>query len=120
MLAILGISGVGYLFPAAQRTARDRHQPTGEKLSTEDAQDPDRLQELVRTAAAAQVLLVVLGTLNFHVQIISRISSGLPLWYFWLAGKLLHGEVWGKRIVVFTIMYASIQGALFASFLPPA
>ena len=89
-------------------------------MSTREAHDPRRLRELVRTAAAAQVLLAVLGTLNFHVQIISRISSGLPLWYFWLAGKFIQGEMWYYRFVVFMIMYASIQAALFASFLPPA
>lgn len=119
MLAILGVSAVDSFLPAAQGTARYPNKATSENVSTEGL-DPGRLQDLVRSAATAQLLLAVLATLNHHVQIISRISSGLPLWYFWLAGKVLRGEAWGRRIVVFMIMYASIQGALFASFLPPA
>lgn len=61
-----------------------------------------------------------MATLNHHVQIITRISSGYPVWYWWAADRVVRGDVWGKRVVVFTVMYAGIQGALFTSFLPPA
>ncbi len=79
-----------------------------------------RLATLVRAAAAAQVVLAVLAAVNHHVQIITRISSGYPVWYWWVAGKLVQGNRLGSGIVVFMVMYASIQGALFTSFLPPA
>jgi phosphatidylinositol glycan class V len=79
-----------------------------------------RLATLVRSAAVAQLIIAVLAVTNYHVQIIKRISSAYPVWYWWLAGKLLRGDAWGRRIVIFMVMYASIQGALFTSFLPPA
>ncbi|KAK4237236.1 glycosyltransferase [Achaetomium macrosporum] len=78
------------------------------------------LLPLIQSAAAAQVLLAVLALTTYHVQIITRISSGYPLWYFWLARCLSRGEKTGSHIVMFMVMYASIQGVLFASFLPPA
>lgn len=76
----------------------------------------------VRTLAASQALLAVLAITNYHVQIISRLSSGYAVWYWWVAGCLLdrRRQAWACRIIVFITMYAGIQGGLFASFLPPA
>ncbi|KAK3492232.1 GPI mannosyltransferase 2 [Neurospora hispaniola] len=91
-----------------------------------------RMQILIGSAAAEQVLLAVLAVSTYHVQIITRISSGYPLWYWWLAQQLIgDGDMQqqqqqqqqkklGKGIVVFMVMYAAIQGVLFTSFLPPA
>ncbi|GAB1315861.1 ER membrane glycoprotein subunit of the GPI transamidase complex-like protein [Madurella fahalii] len=108
MLAVLVRSGVEQL-----RTDR--------RLSlTDKPAESARLLSLVRSAAAAQVLLAVLAVTMYHVQIITRISSGYPLWYWWLAGSLIRQDKSGSRIVTFMVMYASIQGVLFASFLPPA
>lgn len=121
MLAVMAKSGVHYLVSAPTETAPAPHRPKetdGKPPSAEP--EPGRLAELVRAAAAAQFLLAAMALLNHHVQIITRISSGYPLWHFWLAEKLASGEPWGKRTVMFMIMYASIQGVLFASFLPPA
>lgn len=87
------------------------------------------MQILIGSAAAEQVLLAVLAVSTYHVQIITRISSGYPLWYWWLAQQLIgDGDMQqkqqkkklGKGIVVFMVMYAAIQGVLFTSFLPPA
>ncbi|PNP85811.1 hypothetical protein FNYG_00867 [Fusarium nygamai] len=77
---------------------------------------------LVRTLAAVQTLLAVLAITNYHVQIISRISSAYPVWYWWVASCLMdkQRQNLGYGIVVFISMYAMIQGGLFASFLPPA
>ncbi|KAM0426662.1 hypothetical protein ACHAPT_007978 [Fusarium lateritium] len=79
-------------------------------------------QVLVRTLAAMQTLLAVLAITNYHVQIISRLSSGYPAWYWWVASCLMDEKrtSLGYGIVVFIAMYAAIQGGLFASFLPPA
>ncbi|KAK3401573.1 GPI mannosyltransferase 2 [Sordaria brevicollis] len=90
-----------------------------------------RMQILIHSAAAEQVLLAVLAVSTYHVQIITRISSGYPLWYWWLAQQLLNDgddgdqekkkkKKLGRGIVVFMVMYAAIQGVLFTSFLPPA
>ncbi|KAF9776921.1 ER membrane glycoprotein subunit of the GPI transamidase complex-like protein [Fusarium sp. DS 682] len=77
---------------------------------------------LVRTLAAVQTLLAVLAITNYHVQIISRISSAYPVWYWWVASCLMDKkrQRLGYSVVVFITMYAMIQGGLFASFLPPA
>jgi GPI mannosyltransferase 2 len=77
---------------------------------------------LVMTMAATQVILTVSAITSYHVQIINRISSGYPVWYWWLARSLGGTKTasLGANFVVFMIMYAAIQGALFASFLPPA
>ncbi|KAI1118189.1 GPI mannosyltransferase 2 [Nemania sp. NC0429] len=82
---------------------------------------PD-LAALLRSMASVQLILTATAITNYHVQIITRVSSGYPLWYWWLANLLSDGRTagTGKNIVLFMIMYASIQGALFASFLPPA
>ncbi|KAF4990145.1 hypothetical protein FGRMN_8673 [Fusarium graminum] len=77
---------------------------------------------LVRTLAAMQTLLAVLAITNYHVQIISRLSSGYPVWYWWVASCLMdkQRQNLGYGVVMFITMYAVIQGGLFASFLPPA
>ncbi|KZF24963.1 glycosyltransferase family 76 protein [Xylona heveae TC161] len=78
--------------------------------------------------AIIQLLLAILAFTNYHVQIISRISSGYVVWYIWVALKL-SGElapasgdklVPTESIVRWMVVYAIIQGGLFASFLPPA
>ncbi len=79
--------------------------------------------------ALSQLLVAVLAFTNFHVQIITRISSGYPALYLW-AGAMLASEhrfrILGgtfnisRWIIRWSIMYAIVQGGLFASFLPPA
>ncbi|KAF7588026.1 ER membrane glycoprotein subunit of the GPI transamidase complex-like protein [Aspergillus hancockii] len=98
---------------------------------------------LLRSLAAPQVTLAILTLLKHHVQIITRMSSGYPVWYLWIAYVLVEGQSLassGKAVeyldkkgtsmlnqyryarvtVGYMIGYATIQGALFASFLPPA
>jgi phosphatidylinositol glycan class V len=90
------------------------------RLSRDQSVESSRLLSLVQSAAAAQILLAVLAATSYHVQIITRISSGYPLWYWQVAGWLIRGEKTGNRVVMFMVIYASIQGVLFTSFLPPA
>lgn len=70
--------------------------------------------------AVPQFVLAVLAFLTYHVQIITRLSSGYPLQYMWLAEKMYSKDVTAKYTVRFFVMYALIQAGLFASFLPPA
>jgi phosphatidylinositol glycan class V len=74
--------------------------------------------------ALPQLALAVLALTTIHVQIITRISSGYPLWYLVLAREITNGDLSEKRVAKWTVrwmvMYALIQGVLFASFLPPA
>lgn len=77
---------------------------------------------LVRSLAASQTLIAILAITNYHVQIINRLSSGYPVWYWWVARCLVGNkdQSLGLVVAVFITMYAGIQGGLFASFLPPA
>lgn len=131
MLWLLLQSGVTTLYYGAQRELHEldvrRHRAT-------DAPDSDSsliylqiwsLPEL----ALPQLVLAVAAMTSFHVQIINRIASAYPVWYATLAYWLVesaNGESLllrrGKQrwIVHGIIMYAMIQGMLFANFLPPA
>ncbi|KAM0562896.1 hypothetical protein ACHAPJ_001736 [Fusarium lateritium] len=101
------------------------------KSGTELVREPTRVLRtiadeecklFVRTLAAVQTLLAVLAITNYHVQIISRLSSGYPVWYWWVASCLMDKQrhSLGYGVIVFITMYAAVQGGLFASFLPPA
>ena len=101
------------------------------KSGTELVREPTRVLRtiadeecklFVRTLAAVQTLLAVLAITNYHVQIISRLSSGYPVWYWWLGSCLMDKQrhSLGYGVIVFITMYAAVQGGLFASFLPPA
>lgn len=91
---------------------------------------PDaRLGVFVQATAAIQGVVAILALTSYHVQIINRLASGYFVWYWWIAGSLVEsgdGEKsglkkgTGRGLVVFMAMYAAIQGALYASFLPPA
>lgn len=95
----------------------------------------------MRYFALPQALLAVLALTNFHVQIINRISSGYPIWYIVIAMAITqtsNGSATGDQSVLGKVMtrfersavqkgiframvlYALVQGALYASFLPPA
>lgn len=115
----------------------------------------------------AQALLACLTITSYHVQVVTRLASGYPVWYIWLAaalspakteasgdtegkdggggdgdkagagavvddgigdkvgdgGVLRPGESgarYGRGIVKYMVLYATIQGVLFCCFLPPA
>lgn len=79
--------------------------------------------------AVPQLVLAVMAFMIYHVQIITRLSSGYPVWYWWVASLIEKNTVWpaysitwepGKWIVRYMVIYAIIQAGLFASFLPPA
>lgn len=80
--------------------------------------------------AVPQGLLAVMALTSYHVQIINRISSGYPVWYWYLASQLLdhlagpksaagHGRIY-TLVAQSMVLYGLIQGVLFGSFLPPA
>lgn len=72
--------------------------------------------------ALSQLVLAGLAITTYHIQIITRIGTAYATWYWWLAKSLQSKQDsrFGSRVIVFMVMYAMIQGALFASFLPPA
>lgn len=79
--------------------------------------------------ALPQLALTALAMSTFHVQIITRISSGYMVWYWWLASavvadsKLALGDCifsLPKLGVRWMVIYGLVQAGLFSSFLPPA
>jgi phosphatidylinositol glycan class V len=121
--------------------AMDYAKPKGKSKSRtadkSEASDDLHRDALLFRLALPQLALVGLALTTFHVQIITRLSSGYPLWYLLLARDIVEGPtVSGKdgskrwwqlpsyRTAMWTvrwmILYALIQGVLFASFLPPA
>lgn len=82
--------------------------------------------------ALTQALLALLTLTSYHVQVVTRLASGYPVWYMWLAAALsaggkgegvltgASGRRYGRVVVKYMVGYAAVQGVLFACFLPPA
>ncbi|KAJ5107979.1 hypothetical protein N7456_004654 [Penicillium angulare] len=77
--------------------------------------------------AVTQGLLAVLALTSYHIQILNRISSGYPLWYWYLVSIGLEGLQDPRKshrslalAAQAMVAYALIQGVLYGSFLPPA
>ncbi|KAL4871654.1 hypothetical protein BDV12DRAFT_17808 [Aspergillus spectabilis] len=85
---------------------------------------------LLMQLAITQFVLTAMALTSYHVQIINRISSGYPLWYWFLAWHALGTSEGAQRrgkyrtyslvIVQVMVVYALVQAVLFGSFLPPA
>ncbi|RAH80719.1 GPI mannosyltransferase 2 [Aspergillus japonicus CBS 114.51] len=130
MLAILLASGWQAL-SGELRSSLELPCAKVEKLrdSPPQARVTDRL---LRSLAVPQVVIAVLTFFNHHVQIITRMASGYPVWYVWVAylllqrglsGKVLGGWIRrgrGGLVVNYMVVYALVQGVLYAAFLPPA
>ena len=108
-----------------QQNESDAEEPGGEGSSSVTAAG----RAVVRRLLFPQIVLVFLALTSYHVQIITRLSSGYPVWYWWLASLTLEDEkirVFGrtcrpaKIVSGWMVGYALIQSGLFASFLPPA
>lgn len=99
-------------------------QKQSSKTDATDEIENKRRDAMLFRLALPQLTLAILALTSFHVQIITRISSGYPLWYLVLARDIIDGDTNGTRFakwaVKWMVMYALIQGVLFASFLPPA
>lgn len=111
MLAILIKSGLDLISKPQRITTASRNGAAESDLNT-----------FVRALAGSQALIAILAITTYHVQIITRISSGYPAWYWWVGSCLMdkRRQGYGVAIVMFMVMYGGIQGGLFASFLPPA
>ena len=134
MLLILGFSslwGLGgvrasWVFDDAENAVSNQP-PTNTNKPIQ--KHKDGLLLTIRRLSMPQLTLAILALTNYHVQIITRLSSGYPLWYWWVASSMVAkspinatgGNVTRKMIISrWMIIYALVQGGLFASFLPPA
>ncbi|MCJ1301838.1 ER membrane glycoprotein subunit of the GPI transamidase complex-like protein [Hypocenomyce scalaris] len=89
----------------------------------------ERARQIIVRLAIPQLAVAVMALTGYHVQIITRLASGYPVWYWWLASMMsenreveLFGRKWRLARVIsrWMVLYAILQGGLFASFLPPA
>ena len=120
MLVILVRSSMEYLYHHRPVSS----EPRG-KANPSPMKDVDLLFGTIPQLAVPQLVLALIAATNFHVQVINRLASGYPLWYLSMARWLIMGSQpqenqisqWVCRGL---IMYAMVQGALFANFLPPA
>lgn len=64
------------------------------------------------------VLHLILCVFFIHVQIILRISSFLPIIYWYLSDLIIQDK--GKRWILYLIIWIPLQTTLYSSFLPPA
>jgi hypothetical protein len=94
-----------------------------------DTSDGRSLSLALHRIAITQGVFAILVLLRGHVQIITRLSSGYPVWYWWLAqgmlgkpssGRSIRGIGSPKALTQWMIAYGIVQGGLYASFLPPA
>ena len=95
-----------------------KQERTGKGRPTEEGR---AAQQVLRNLALTQLALVGLTLSTAHVQIITRISSAFPIWLWY--GAMASQD--GKNMLVggfvrFMVIYALVQGGLYASFLPPA
>lgn len=117
MLALMIWSALTILM--GQPLTKTNFQGPKKSHSTQDSR-----QLCLQVLAMPQLFLAVTAATSFHIQIINRIATGYPLIYLFTA-LVINGAVeapaWmGKLVVYWMVLYGLIQGALFASFLPPA
>lgn len=122
MLVIMGVSS---WWPFKQLAGFDmRNKEPGKRQ--EDVSRAEHRRTCLYRLAIPQAVLAALALTNSHVQIINRISSGYPLWYWYISfctleyGNTTHAALKPRFLVQAMVLYGFIQGGLFASFLPPA
>jgi phosphatidylinositol glycan class V len=96
---------------------------TAKKNSTKTAselKEQIQLEALLFRLALPQLALASAALTSFHVQVITRLSSGYPLWYLVLAQDIMDNRRIAQWLVRWNVMYAIIQTPLYAYFLPPA
>ena len=116
-------------YPVPLRSTDKTRGKRGPKVQYDCDKDSSYNHALLHRLAMSQIVLGLLALVAYHVQIITRLSSGYPVWYWWLAslsfsGKRVEFLGWqwdlARLMVRWMVVYALIQGGLFASFLPPA
>lgn len=119
MMSIMMISGIWALKGDSRKESQASNGSKGGPQSKSKAFS--RGSSVLRNLAVSQLLLAVVTLTTAHVQIITRISSASPVWLWYLSDLASGGNArWAGRSVIFMVMYAIVQGGLFASFMPPA
>ncbi|KAF3037775.1 ER membrane glycoprotein subunit of the GPI transamidase complex-like protein [Didymella heteroderae] len=127
MLGLLVYSSVTHLRIGYAQPLYGRRVPHTSNIS--DTKYTPRFTCNFPELALPQLVLAVTAATCFHVQIVNRISSGYPIWYLtvatWLLDRVSSRPSGGRPdraqlVIRSMIVYAMIQGMLFANFLPPA
>lgn len=115
-LFLLALPMLGLMFTSSYTFAA----PLVTKVGSLGTMSPSN--RLLLSLSIGQGLLALLAFTSYHVQIISRLSSAYPIWYLWVAQSLSSKAAgnFPRHVVMYMVLYATIQGVLFASFLPPA
>ncbi|KAL3443031.1 glycosyltransferase family 76 protein [Aspergillus insuetus] len=101
----------------------------GTTLKTCSTLSSSPASSLLTQLAISQFILTVMAVTSYHVQIVNRISSGYPLWYWYLVWRALgtsdttqsaRNRTQVLFVVQLMVAYALVQSVLFGSFLPPA
>ncbi|OJD40661.1 glycosyltransferase family 76 protein [Diplodia corticola] len=131
-LFLLAAPTIWVLVGSALRVIRRFSARSGpaEKVSTEQNSSRTETAHLLVAFSIPQLALALLAVTNFHIQIVNRISSGYPLWYLAIASGMdcvndplsvaFASKDTCNSLARLMVIYAIVQGALFASFLPPA
>ena len=110
-LVILSYSAIDLMYaPRLLSTVKPK---SSEKVSLRD-------KTTVVALALPQLLIAILALTSYHVQIITRLSSGYPLWYIWLASRMESRARMTQITIRWMVVYALLQAGLYAGFLPPA
>ncbi|KAI4124990.1 MAG: hypothetical protein LQ347_005520 [Umbilicaria vellea] len=105
------------------RRSGSTREKTGDGKTAEGARQQERARRVVLRLAIPQLVLAVMTLTTYHVQIITRLSSGYPVWYWWLASMMSQNRemvVFGKKwqlarvITRWMVVYAIVQGGLFS------
>jgi phosphatidylinositol glycan class V len=117
MISVMLVSGwwaLGYKTQEVLRSSKLQDEKLPESAESEGLL-------ILRNLAVSQLLLTLLTLTTAHVQIITRISSAYPVCLWYLSAQLEEGtSPLAGNVVRFMVIYAIVQGGLFASFLPPA
>ncbi|RDW88995.1 hypothetical protein BP6252_01027 [Coleophoma cylindrospora] len=117
MFTALFVSGVWGL--RKEKTSVHRYSKNGaEKDKAPTEEDSIPTATLVQNMAFSQLILATLTLTGAHAQIITRVASAYPVWMWYIADSSAKMKV--ETFVRFMVIYALVQGGLFASFLPPA
>ena len=127
MISIIIISSVwGAQTDRLFRVTKDEEQNSARSLNLHRWEAQFRV-DIVRRLSIPQFVLAILAVTSYHVQVVTRLASGYSIWYIWLASNVVTKSQGGfaryvtaKSVIRWMVIYALVQGGLFAAFLPPA
>lgn len=118
MFAVMFISGVWAMGGQKVELLEDSKKGGDYEPNQTQAENPVPTTSLIRNMAFSQLILTTLTLTTAHAQIITRMASAYPVWMWYIAASSAKVKV--ESFVKFMMIYALVQGGLFASFLPPA